>query len=150
MFRQIEPCALYDLTKLIQYHFAIDDFAKHTFTPMRYDGDIIRARLGIIISLQSNGMAMVNFGIEFHGFPIISLLMMVVGAGHVFQRYHCRRGRGGSPRFAMIFCPTFILLSQTVLPAGETRPYAPTRTSPLINFGSRLSRRLPNVRDSLL
>lgn len=67
MFGQIEPCALCDLTKLIQYHFAVDDLAKYTFAPMRHDGDIIRARLGIIVSLQSNGMTVVNFGIKFHG-----------------------------------------------------------------------------------
>jgi hypothetical protein len=31
--------------------------------------------------------------------------------------------RGGSPRYARVSRPTFVLLRQTVLPAGETRPY---------------------------
>ena len=66
MCRDFIPDGLNHSPRIIQAHFPIRDIAKQAFPILGANGHEIRTCLGIIISLQSNGTAMVNFRVVFH------------------------------------------------------------------------------------
>ena len=60
---QFVPPLVDHSSHIIQLHFPVFDFTKQMFSVVRADGDEIRAVLGIIVFVQSNGtaVAFVNF-----------------------------------------------------------------------------------------
>ena len=50
-------------TGIIQNHFVLHNFTKQTFSVLRANGDEIQAFRGVIVTLQANGMAVVDVGV---------------------------------------------------------------------------------------
>jgi len=67
MVGQIVPCPDNDLPKWIHPHLALHHLAKQTFATLRANGDKIRPRLGIIVSLQTDAAAVVFIRVVRHG-----------------------------------------------------------------------------------
>jgi len=59
MIGNFQPTLLCHFATFIHPHIPIDNFAKQTFAIVRHDGDEIDTRLGVIVSLQTNGMSVV-------------------------------------------------------------------------------------------
>ena len=66
MARDILPTTLGDFARVIQPHFSIHDFAEQAFPSPRADRHEIRAGLGIVMSLQADGVAMVSLRVVSH------------------------------------------------------------------------------------
>jgi hypothetical protein len=61
-----------DFSQIRQHHFPIRDIPQHAFPFADADGDEIRARLGVIVSSQADGPAVMLFWIVDH-FPFAQL-----------------------------------------------------------------------------
>lgn len=63
----VQPTLFGDAAAIVQTQFALHDFAKQTGAVVGADGDEIRPRLDVIVSLQADGSAMVAVGVIQHG-----------------------------------------------------------------------------------
>lgn len=92
-FWQIQPFPVNDFAEIIQPHLPIYHLAKQTIALIRDDGDEIRARLCVIISLQADGFSVVYFWIEFgmcvtrHGVRLFGLVIPTPKFHFVCRRF---------------------------------------------------------------
>ena len=63
---QFVPHLLGNQTKFVLRHFTVCNFAKQAFAFVGNYRNEIRTREGVIVSLQSDGMTVMDFGVEFH------------------------------------------------------------------------------------
>lgn len=76
MIGNFQPTLLCHFATFIHPHIPIDNFTKQTFAIVRHDGDEIDTRLGVIVSLQTNGMSVVFRVIHYFLFlPIINFIL---------------------------------------------------------------------------
>jgi len=59
MVRDFMPTRAHDFPHVVQPHFPVHHVAEQRGAPVGADGDEIRARLGVIVSLQPDGTAVV-------------------------------------------------------------------------------------------
>ena len=66
MVRDVLPTPLGDLARLVQMHLAVHDVPEQARVVLCADGHEIRPGLGIVISLEADGMAVVLLRIVCH------------------------------------------------------------------------------------
>ena len=57
------PVCLHEAAQCVDPHFPTRHLAKNMFAPEGNDGEEIATRLGVIVSFQANGCAVVSLGI---------------------------------------------------------------------------------------
>ncbi len=75
MIGNFQPTLLCPFPTFIDPHFPVYNFTKQTFTVICHEGDEIGTRLGVIVSLQTNGLSVVFREIHyFLSLPVINLI----------------------------------------------------------------------------
>ncbi len=104
MFRNCLPTKSCDFPNVRQFNFAIHDIPQQTLPILHTNGNKISPGLGIIITLQTNGFAVVDFGIVFHMVCLICLC-----THGVTQRNSYTSPPATVPRYGWLTtCPSFI------------------------------------------